>query len=162
MNLRGSEKRLQKLLANLPSELSDIMRGATLRAVETATDLTPTTGRYLAGTNTRSGKMKQQWAKDSKTQPQISGTNIITTLENSQEYASYVNDGHRMDRHFVPGLYVNPATGQLEYDPTADVGVVVGTRTQYVQGLFMVDKAKREYKKVLREEAKRLEGMLDK
>lgn len=162
MNLRGSEKRLQKLLANLPAELSDIMRGATLRAVEKATDLTPPTGRDLAGTNTRSGEMKQRWAVDSKTQPQISGVNIVTTLANTKEYASYVNDGHRMDRHFVPGLYVNPTTGQLEYDPTAEVGIVVGTRTQYVQGIFMVDKAKREYKKVLREEAKRLEGMLDK
>ena len=66
------------------------------------------------------------------------------------EYASYVNDGHRMDRHFVPGLYVNPHSGLLEYDPAANTGIVVGTRTAYVKGEFMADKGIKEYRKTVR------------
>ena len=57
-----------------------------------------------------------------------------------------------MDRHFVPGLYINPHNGMLEYDPGADVGIVVGTRTPYVPGLFMVDQAEQVYHEVLRQE----------
>ena len=97
--------------------------------------------------------MKQHWATDSKTEPMggaLSGGNTyVAILANEKEYASYVNDGHRMDRHFVPGLYVNPSSGLLEYDPSADVGIVVGTKTRYVKGKFMVDKAKEEYEKTV-------------
>ena len=33
-----------------------------------------------------------------------------------------MNDGHRMDKHFVPGLYVNPASGLLRaYDRKTDI-----------------------------------------
>ena len=72
----------------------------------------------------------------------------MTFLANDMEYASYVNDGHRMDRHFVPGLYVDE-NGQLNYDPAAKVGLVVGTKTTYVKGEFMVDKGKDAYQKAL-------------
>ena len=68
------------------------------------------------------------------------------------EYSSYVNDGHRMDRHFVPGLYVNEESGLLEYDPQERAGIVVGTKTSYVPGVFMVDGANEEYRRVLRQE----------
>ena len=57
-----------------------------------------------------------------------------------------------MDRHFVPGLVINEASGMLEYNPDGSGGIVVGTRTAYVKGLFMVDAAKEEYKRVLRQE----------
>lgn len=77
------------------------------------------------------------------------GSTHVTILANDKEYASYVNDGHRMDRHFVPGLYINPHSGLLEYDPKAKVGIVVGTKTRYVKGEFMVDKAKAAYEKTV-------------
>ena len=48
---------------------------------------------------------------------------------------SYVNDGHRMDKHYVPGLYVDD-DGLLSYDPAGDVGMMVGTKTKYVDGLY--------------------------
>lgn len=76
----------------------------------------------------------------------------MTVLANDKEYASYVNDGHRMDRHFVPGLYINPSSGLLEYDPSAKVGIVVGTKTSYVPGIHMVDAAIEEYRKTLKSE----------
>ena len=76
----------------------------------------------------------------------------MTVLRNNAEYASYVNNGHRMKRHFVPGLYINPESGLLEYDPSAKVGIVVGTKTRYVKGEFMVDKAKKAYQEALLDE----------
>ena len=104
------------------------------------------------GANTVTGELKQHWASDSQVEPVISGTTISTALKNDLPYASYVNDGHRLDRHFVPGLHVDEHTGLLEYDPGLDVGIVVGTKTKFVKGEFMVDKGKEAYLQTLREE----------
>ena len=160
MTLAERVQQLESLAPTLQKTMVNAARNATIRAVEKAADLTPPTGDDLRGTNTRSGEMKQHWATDSQTKPTVSGSEIKTRLANDKEYASYVNDGHRMDRHFVPGLYVNPSSGLLEYDPSADVGIVVGTQTPYVPGLFMADKAKEEYRRVLREELKDVEALL--
>ena len=131
-----------------------------MRAIEAAQDATPPkagTDR-LPGTNTITGELKAHWATDSQTEPAVRGNHVETTLANNMEYASYVDQGHRMDKHFVPGLYVNPYSGQLEYDPAADVGIVVGTKTKYVKGEFMTDKGREAYEKaVLAELGKRVE-----
>ncbi len=152
LTLNERIRRLQEDPAYVLRRVTQACRVATMRAVEKATELTPPTENDLRGTNTRTGEMKQHWATDSKTEPRIEGDNFVTELNNDKEYASYVNDGHRMDRHFVPGLYINPHNGMLEYDPGADVGIVVGTRTPYVPGLFMVDQAEQVYHEVLRQE----------
>ena len=98
--------------------------------------------------NTVTGELKAHWETDSVTEPQKVGGGYVTFLANDMEYASYVNNGHRMDRHFVPGLYVDE-NGQLNYDPAAKVGLVVGTKTTYVKGEFMVDKAREAYEKAV-------------
>lgn len=153
-------QQLKKAQADLPNILADVAKGATMRAVEAAQDATPPkagTGR-LPGTHTITGELKAHWATDSQTEPAVRGNRVETTLANNMEYASYVDQGHRMDKHFVPGLYVNPYSGQLEYDPAADVGIVVGTKTKYVKGEFMTDKGKEAYEKaVLAELGKRVE-----
>lgn len=154
--LKTRAEALKKHLEQLDKELSAIAQGATMRAVEKATELTPPTMNDLKGTNTRTGAMKQHWATDSKTNPQKKGTDYETQLANNMQYASYVNDGHRMDRHFVPGLVINEASGMLEYNPDGKGGIVVGTKTSYVKGLFMTDKAIEEYKKTVRIEADKL------
>lgn len=145
-------KQLRSMVPEIDAKISSAAKNATIRAVEKATELTPPTKDDLRGTNTRTGEMKAHWASDSTINPAKSGDSYKTVLANNMEYASYVNDGHRMDRHFVPGLYVNPSSGMLEYDLTADVGLVVGTKTAYVPGIFMVDAAKEEYRRVLRQE----------
>lgn len=160
MTLQERVEELEQLRPKLRQAMISAAKNATIRAVERASELTPPTAGDLAGTNTRSGEMKQHWDADSKTEPEVSGESIKTHLNNNKEYASYVNDGHRMDRHFVPGLYVNPSSGLLEYDPSADVGIVVGTKTSYVPGIFMTEKAKEEYRRVVREELKDLEELL--
>ena len=80
---------------------------------------------------------------------------MITTLANDKQYASYVNDGHDVDKHFVPGLYVDDA-GALSYDPERDVGLIVGTKTKYVPGLYMKEAGVEKYKEVTEKELDKL------
>ena len=154
--LKTRAEALKKHLSILDAELSSIAQGATIKAIEKATELTPPTKDDLSGTNTRTGAMKQHWATDSVIKPQKVGNDFVTQLANNMEYASYVNDGHRMDRHFVPGLVINPYSGLLEYNPDGKGGIVVGTKTAYVKGLFMVDEAQEEYKRVTEIELSKL------
>ena len=65
-----------------------------------------------------------------------------------------------MDRHFVPGLVINEQSGTLEYNPDGKGGIVVGTKTQYVPGIHMVDKAKKAFQDTLKEELQDLENLL--
>lgn len=153
-------KELKQIEAQLPGKLRQIAQDATLRAVEKAAEETPPTMDSLRGTNTRTGEMKQHWATDSRITPKVSGSQYSTFLANDKQYASYVNNGHRMDRHFVPGLVVNEASGMLEYNPDGKGGIVVGTKTAYAKGLFMVDKAKEAYKKTVQAELKKVRDLL--
>lgn len=144
MTLEERIAQLQDVEARFPGELTAVAKGATIRAVEKAAELTPPTLDDLAGTNTRSGEMKQHWASDSKVTPVKRGRSYITHLNNDKQYASYVNDGHRMDRHFVPGLYID-SRGLLSRDLSRDVGLTVGTKTGYVPGLHMKEQAVQAY-----------------
>ena len=149
MTLEERIAQLRDVEARFPGELTAVAKGATIRAVEKAAELTPPTLDDLSGTNTRSGGMKQHWATDSRVVPVKRGSTYVTELNNDKQYASYVNDGHRMDRHFVPGLVINPESGMLEYNPDGKGGIVVGTKTQYVEGLFMAEAAHEEYHRVV-------------
>lgn len=161
MTLEERIRQLQDIQARFPSELSNIAKNATIRAVEKAVDMTPPLENDLRGTNTRSGGMKQHWRTDSQITPQVSGNKYTTVLGNNKKYASYVNDGHRMDRHFVPGLYVNPASGMLEVNPDGTGGLVVGTQTSYVPGLHMEEAAHEEYHRTVAAEAVNLRRLLE-
>ena len=158
VSLQKRIQQLKKAGADLPEVLYRTAKAATLRAVEAAQDATPPkagTGRgpYI-GDNMITGELKAHWATDSKTEPMggalSGGSTYVTVLANDMQYASYVNDGHRMDRHFVPGLYIDD-NGLLSFDPKMAAnrtgGLVVGTKTRYVKGEFMVDKAKEAYEK---------------
>ena len=150
VSLQRRLQELKKAQQSLAPTLIKVAKGATQRAVEAAQDATPPkagTGR-LGGTNTITGELKEHWATDSVVEPMVSGGKYRTELNNDKDYASYVDQGHRMDKHFVPGLYVDE-NGQLNYDPAAKVGLVVGTKTKYVKGEFMVDKAKEAYEKAV-------------
>lgn len=57
-----------------------------------------------------------------------------------------------MDMHFVPGLIINPYTGLLErVDPSLG-GIMVGTKTKYVRGLYMKETALSNYRGTLERE----------
>lgn len=156
MNLKQRAAQLRKIERRFPGRLEEVCVHATARAVEAAQEKTPPTGGDLKGTNTRTGSMKQSWATASQYSPKLQGDNYVTILGNDMEYASYVNDGHRMDRHFVPGLVVNEYSGLLEYNPDGKGGIVVGTKTAYVPGLHMVDDAKKAYGETAEKELRKL------
>lgn len=164
VSLQRRIQQLKKIRADVPKILREVAKDATLRAIEAATDATPPkAGRGQAGTNTLTGELKAHWATDSEYEPRgggISGGSFHrTVLANNVEYASYVNDGHRVKRHFVPGLYIN-TYGDLEYDDEARdyVGLIVGTKTPYVKGEFMSDKGIEAYRRtVLAELDKRIQ-----
>ena len=144
VTLQQRIQQLKKAQANVPEILRRTAKQATLRAIEAAQEATPPKAGRLPGTHTVTGELKQHWPTDSNAEPVVTGAKYETLLANNKDYASYVNNGHRMDRHFVPGLYIDE-NGQLNYDPSAKVGLVVGTKTQYVKGEFMTDKAKEAY-----------------
>lgn len=152
MSSFGSQmrKRLDELAkagANIPQIVHDVAMGATVAAIEAATKATPPNGGApLAGTNARSGSLAQHWTTDSVIEP----VNGVTYLRNDMQYASYVNDGHRVDKHFVPGLHV--VGGKLDYDAGYDGGIIVGTKTTFVPGLHMKEAGIGKYREVVRTE----------
>ena len=143
---------LRKMQADLPNVLTEVARNATIDAIAATQDATPPkadTGRgsYI-GVNTITGELQAHWDKDSVKDPMgFDSSEYVTVLGNNMAYASYVNDGHRLDRHFVPGLYIDPDSKLLSYDPERKVGLMVGTKTKYVKGEHMVDKGKEAYEK---------------
>lgn len=156
MSSFGSQMRkrldeLRKAGQNVPKIMVEVAEGATIEAVRVATENTPPNGgAAISGTNTRSGDMAQHWATDSQTSPVVNGGTVRTFLANNMQYASYVNDGHRMDKHFVPGLIVDG--GLLQEEPDGTGGITVGTKTTYVKGLYMKEKAIGRYRTVVRTE----------
>ena len=139
---------MKKRNKDFQSQLKEIQENATLIAIEKATEMTPPIEDVIRGTGTITGTLKSSWAKDSIKECKIKGHRYITELKNSVEYASFVNDGHRLDKHFVPGLIINPYSGLLEKAPEGmKGGIMVGTKTHYIQGIFMKQAALRAYEK---------------
>lgn len=143
-------EQLRKQGENVPKIMAEVAEGATIAAVERATELTPPNGAAIAGTGTRSGELAQSWAVDSTTTPVVTAGGVRTTIANNMQYASYVNDGHRMDEHFVPGLIING--NMLEKVPSEKGGIMVGTKTPYVKGKYMKQAAIGRYRDIVRKE----------
>ena len=156
MRSQARIRQLKKLQADIPSILRRIQKDAMLCAVEAAEEATPPLDDDdINGTHTITGELKSHWRADSEMDPKKVAGGYRTILrngaknENDTEYASYVNDGHRLKRHFVPGLYINKESGHIEYDPQMAAektgGMMVGTETTYVNGYGMTDAAKKAY-----------------
>ena len=156
MSSFGSQMRkrlaeLNRAGQNVPKIMMEVAEGATIEAVRTAVENTPPNGGAdIAGTNMRSGDMANHWQTDSQTTPVYSGGTVKTQLKNDMQYSSYVNDGHRVDKHFVPGLIVNGDL--LEKSPDGSGGIMVGTKKTYVKGKYMKQKAVGKYRAVVRKE----------
>ena len=132
---------LKKAQADIPRIINKVAEAATIAAVDKATEMTPPNGgAAIAGVNARTGDLAQRWTLDSVTRP----VNGKTELVNTMQYASYVDQGHRMDRHFTSHLAVEG--GQLVGKPAGDGGLMVGVKTDYVPGRYMVDAAKKKYR----------------
>lgn len=147
MDLRTELVKMRRIAKGLDNGLRELSKTATLEAIQAATEATPPVKDDVKGVHRRTGALKQAWARDSITEPELIDGCWVTKLKNNQPYASYVNDGHRMDKHFVAGLYVNPWSGELEYDSAlrGEIGIMVGTKTEYVTGLFMAEKGEQAF-----------------
>lgn len=151
----GVRARLAELEARAPDisrRIAEIAAGATWRAIEKAVELTPPNtfeGDEQRGVNMITGELAQHWVTDSEVAP-TAANGYMTALANDMEYASYVNDGHDVDKHYVPGLYIDPETGLLSYDPKRkkEIGLMVGTKTTRVKGLYIKEAAKDVYEEV--------------
>lgn len=150
MTLEQEFQNIMKAKREIKERIEEICREATIAAVNKAAELTPAVD-DLAGTNMRTGAMKQSWTEASVVDPVWEGNNCVTYLKNGMAYASYVDEGHRLKRHFVPGLVINEFSGKLERVPRDAGGITVGTKTKYVKGLFITDKAVQVYNDVCNE-----------
>lgn len=148
--MRKRLNELHRAGQDVPRIMAEVAEGATVEAVRVATENTPPNDGTIAGTNMRSGDMAQHWVTDSQTAPIVSGKSVQTGLNNNMQYASYVNDGHRVDKHYVPGLIKNGSL--LEWSPDGSGGLMVGTKTTYVKGKYMKQKAIGKYRSVIRTE----------
>ena len=132
---------LKKAQADIPRIINKVAEAATIAAVDKATEMTPPNGGAgIAGVNARTGDLAQHWTRDSVTRP----VNGKTELVNTMQYASYVDQGHRVDRHFTSHLAIEG--GKLVGKPAGDGGLMVGVKTDYVPGRYMVDAAKKKYR----------------
>ena len=145
-------EQLRKMGQNVPKIMEEVAEGATIAAVERATELTPPNGAAIAGTGTRTGEMAEAWTVDSVTKPVMTAASARTMLANNMQYASYVNDGHDMDEHYVPGLHIDSINGGIYFDLNQKGGIVVGTKTKYVKGKYMKQAAIGRYRKIVRME----------
>ena len=98
-----------------------------------AKDLTPSV----------TGDAKAKW-QTTKSYKVVNG--FKARLYNNSAYIGYINNGHRMEPHFVPGEWVG---NKFEYDPFSKEGVVMGSKTKYVKGKFMLEKASGRAEKFL-------------
>lgn len=163
------QKRMEELAKRQPEirkRFMQIAEGATMRAIEEAELNTPPNtfqDDEQRGVHMITGELASHWYKASRTVPVQSGSEFVTTLENDKDYASYVNDGHDVDKHFVPGLYIDE-NGLLSYEPTGKdasgkkIGMMVGTQTTEVEGLGMAEKGIDKFKEVAEIELNKLPG----
>lgn len=103
----------------------------------------PESGFY--GKNTTTGGLASHWGSSQV----VTDVDIKVRLTNDMQYASYVENGHKMKKHFVPGLHIfkenETDPGVLYYDEEESGGIVVGTKTKYVKGIHVVPKAKQRF-----------------
>ncbi len=163
------QKRMEELAKRQPAvrkQLAAIAEWATLRAVEAAAEKTPPNtfeDGEIRGVHMITGELAQHWETDSQIVPSETGEQFTTTLANDKQYASYVNDGHDVDQHFVPGLYVDDG-GVLAFEPAGKdkdgkkIGLMVGTKTKEVPGLYMKEAGIEKYREVAETELRKLAG----
>lgn len=146
-------KRMEELAkagADIPWTIRRNMALATQKAVEVATEITPPSENTPPrGENAFTGAAKDGWESDSEVVPEVTGDTYTTVLANDVDHISHLNYGFIMDKHYVPGLVPNPVTGLLDKKRPKDGGIVVGTQTTRVSGLYMRETALANYRGTL-------------
>lgn len=128
-----------------PVIFRQMIKAASDEMATAAAEATPPLNGEDRGKNTVTGNLAAHWdytiARESDTVTKI-------TLINDLEYASFVDQGHRMDEHFVPWLFIDGLGVISRHIPTPGeglFGLTVGTKTEYVDGYNMTEKSKKRF-----------------
>jgi len=118
---RELTERLEKISETIDVEIENFCYEMALRALSRTKKRTPVI----------TGDLRKQWSLSSIVK---NGSNIDIILFNPLEYSSYVEFGHRVKKHFVPGKWQG---NRFIYNPNSDTGVMMGAKTSWVEGKFM-------------------------
>jgi hypothetical protein len=113
------------------------------------------------GFNVISNSLQDSWVAEYT--PSANKNEVGTvSLSNDKPYAKYVQEGHRVKKHFVPWLYKD-GMGTLSYETNHSqplFGLVVGTKTPFVKGVDMVGPAVEAFNEKFDELTKKLMARL--
>lgn len=143
-DIRAYSNRIKEIQKHVSKQTKRNVKDACYEMVARAKECTPPHEGEERGRNTVTGNMARHW--DSSFD--IRNGNINVTLYNNVQYASYVENGHKMDKHFVPWLYIDGTNTIARHQPAPGeplFGLVVGTKTKYVKPEHIVDKAKSRF-----------------
>lgn len=166
-DLRQIANNYRQLQHYVDSQTKLNVKHACYEMVAKAKERTPPHEGEERGKNTVTGNMARHW--DSNHSFNNNGT-IRITLFNNVQYASYVENGHKMTKHFVPWLYIDGTGTLARHEPVAAkrrgifswlfnvffkrkqpnpgeplFGLVVGTKTQYIPPEHIVDQSKERF-----------------
>lgn len=144
-NMKEFKAQLDKVINKLNNETRKNVKLACYEMVAEAKRCTPPHEGEERGKNTVTGNMARHW--DSSYTVQDDST-IKVRLFNSVQYASYVESGHKMTKHFVPWLYIDGTNTIARHQPVPGeslFGLVVGTKTKYVPPEHIVEKARNRF-----------------
>lgn len=129
------------------AEIRKNLQDACAEAIRVAKETTPPQGE-ARGSNTVTGALADHWQHHIT--ENSDGTYNIE-FSNDMQYASFVNNGHRMKEHFVPWLYIDESGLLSRYQPVSGekvFGLIVGTKTKHVKGANMLEKAEKRFNEV--------------
>jgi hypothetical protein len=144
-NMKEFKAQLEKVTSQLKNETRKNVKLACYEMVAEAKRCTPPHEGEERGKNTVTGNMARHWDSSFNIQ---NDTNIKVRLFNNVQYASYVESGHKMTKHFVPWLYIDGTNTIARHQPVPGeplFGLVVGTKTKYVPPEHIVEKAKKRF-----------------
>lgn len=143
--IEGFIDKWSRLPERLKKELEEDIKASCSEMVLEATKQTPPKEYQIRGRNTVTGFMKQSWGSSYKF---VRNGTVEITLYNSAPYSQYVNDGHRVTKHFVPWLYVDGSGYLAKHNPIPGeplFGLVVGTKTIKVPPQNITEVAKNKF-----------------
>lgn len=149
MPVRSNAKEFVNLMKNIAKQAKaktkENVKFACYEMVAEAKRCTPPHEGEERGRNTVTGNMARHWDSSYTIE---NNDSIKVRLFNNVQYASYVENGHRMKEHFVPWLYINGTGTIARHQPLPGeplFGLFVGTKTKYVQPEHIVEKAKKRF-----------------
>lgn len=135
-------KKFKKFKPEFEKIVEDCAKKACDNAVKKAKELSPhADDGKIRGMNVISNRLYNSWFCEYVKKDYGKIGNI--KLYNTAPYFNYVQFGHKVKRHFVPWLYIDEL-GRLSYETNHNkkmIGLIVGTKTSYVEGVDMISPA---------------------